>query len=79
MAGGERNAHIFCLIRHCAGREEERGEGGGRETFLLCSTGAERKKNTLRKNNYNILPFIPNPKNCVVQLTTATKKCADKS
>lgn len=49
MAGGERNAHIFCLIRHCAGREEERGEGEGGKLFLLCSTGAERKKKYLKK------------------------------
>lgn len=79
MAGGERNAHIFCLIRHCAGREEERGEGEGGKLFYYVRQELKEKKNTLRKNNYNILPFIPNPNNRVVQLTTATKKCADKS
>lgn len=78
MAGGERNAHIFCLIRHCAGREEEGGRGEGGKLFYYVRQEL-KEKNTLRKNNYNIFPFIPNPNNCVVQLTTATKKCADKS
>lgn len=77
MAGGERNAHIFCLIRRCAGREEgEGGKGEGGKLFY-CVRQELKEKKILRKNNYNILPCIPNPNNCVVQLTTT--KCVDKS
>lgn len=47
MAGGERNAHIFCLIRHCAGREEGGREGEGGKLFYYVQQ--ELKEKNLKK------------------------------